>query len=76
MPMRRSFFAGNSAILSSKRRRETAARGCDDLKSKAGDDSCRTGVEYGSDNDGAGTVMQRIEQFSFRSFAGAYPSAS
>ena len=38
-------------------RRETAARGCDDLKSKASDDSCQTGVEYVSDNEGVGTGM-------------------
>jgi len=65
--MRQGFFAGNLTILSSKRRCETAARGCDGLKSKAGDDSCRTGVEYVSDNEDAGTGMQRIERFGFLS---------
>ena len=55
---------------------ETAAQGCDGLKSKASDDSCRTGVEYVRDNEGAGASMQRIEQFSYYSLARAYLSAS
>ena len=55
---------------------ETAAQDCDGLKSKTGDDPCRTGGEYVSDNEGAGASMQRVEQFSYCSLARAYPTAS